>query len=137
MRRTRQLLLGWWLAAVLGQASGCAALHDYMGGGSFDAPNPAGQATLQSTSKAQLSSTNMPTQTMGAQAIAAQAVTDPSGQVPPATTGRSYRSPFRRDTVAPPPPVPTSTSTATSTPPVTPPPSDVDDAPFRPARMPE
>ena len=42
MRRTRQLLLGWWLAAVLGQASGCAALHDYMGGGSFDAPNPAG-----------------------------------------------------------------------------------------------
>jgi RNA polymerase subunit RPABC4/transcription elongation factor Spt4 len=99
----------------------------------------AGQATLQSTSKGQLSSTNMPTQTMPAQAISAQTMADPSGQVPPATTGRSYRSPFRRDAVAPPPPpasLPT-TSTATSTPAVTPPPSDVDDAPFRPARMPE
>lgn len=93
----------------------------------------AGQATLQSTSKAQLASTNMPTQTMPAQSLP-----DQSGQVSsPATTGRSYRSPFRRDAVAPPPPAPTSTSTATSAPPVTPPPSDLDDAPFRPARMPE
>ncbi len=92
----------------------------------------AGQATLQSTSKAQLSNTNMPTQTMPAQSLP-----DQSGQVPSqATTGRSYRSPFRRDAVAPPPPPPT-TSTATSTPPVTPPPPDIDDAPFRPARMPE
>lgn len=94
----------------------------------------AGQATLQGTSKAQLSNTNMPTQTMPAQSLP-----DQSGQVPPPTTGRSYRSPFRRDAVAPPPPPPTSTttSTATSTPPITPPPSDIDDAPFRPARMPE
>lgn len=88
----------------------------------------AGQATLQGTSKAQLSSANMPTQTMPAQTLP-----DQSGQAPPATTGRSYRSPFRRDAVAPPP---APTTAATSTQPATPPPSDID-APFRPARLPE
>ena len=100
-----------------------------------------GQATLQGTSKGQLASANMATQTMPTQTVSAQALADQSGQVPPqATTGRSYRSPFRRDAVAPPPPPTTtsaSASAATSTPPVTPPPSDMDDAPFRPARMPE
>jgi RNA polymerase subunit RPABC4/transcription elongation factor Spt4 len=93
----------------------------------------AGQATLQGTSKTQLSGTNMPVQTMPAQALPDQA-----GTVPPstATTGRSYRSPFRRDTVAPPP---VTTSNSASTPPVAPPvtPPDIDDTPFRPARLPE
>ncbi len=98
----------------------------------------AGQATLQGTSKAQLSSANMPTQTMPAQTMPAQSLSDQSNQAPPATTGRSYRSPFRRDAVAPPPaPISSATSSPPAPPPVTPPPSDMDDAPFRPARLPE
>jgi hypothetical protein len=52
-------------------------------------------------------------------------------QPAPATTGRAFRSPFRRDSVptpiAPPPSTPTTTST----------PSDFDDSGYRPARIPE
>jgi RNA polymerase subunit RPABC4/transcription elongation factor Spt4 len=95
----------------------------------------AGQATLQGTSKPQLSGGNMPTQTMPAQVLPDQAE---QPQPAPATTGRSYRSPFRRDTGAPPP---VTASNSPSTPPVAPPipapPPDIDDAPYRPARLPE
>jgi RNA polymerase subunit RPABC4/transcription elongation factor Spt4 len=101
-----------------------------------------GQATLQSTSKAQLSGNSMPTQTMPTQAAPGQSM---AGQapMPQTTTSRAFRSPFRRDTSAP-PPAPTAASSAPGvTPPsaplVTPtvPPSDIDDTPYRPARMPE
>lgn len=55
----------------------------------------------------------------------------------PATTGRAYRSPFRRDN-APPPPQPSSTPPAApATTPTPAPAPDVDDSAYRPARMPE
>ncbi len=95
----------------------------------------AGQATLQSTSKPQLSSTNMPTQTMAAQSLPDQAGQDQPGA---ATSGRSYRSPFRRDTGAPPPVTTPNQPTTPAASPLPPPTSpDIDDAPFRPARLPE
>jgi RNA polymerase subunit RPABC4/transcription elongation factor Spt4 len=123
-----------------------------------------GQATLQGTSKAQLPgqnmtaqglppaavSTSMATQTMPAQTMPAQ--TAPGQPMPdqPATTSRSFRSPFRREAGAPPPVTPASTpasapasapaatpaGTSPATPPI-PPASDIDDTPYRPARLPE
>jgi hypothetical protein len=111
----------------------------------------AGQATLQGTSKAQLpgqsTASSLPpaavTANMATQTMPAQALPD---QQP--TTSRSYRSPFRRDTGAPPPPITTAgaqpapaASPVTATPPPLPPAntpnSDIDDAPYRPARLPE
>jgi len=53
-----------------------------------------------------------------------QIASQPATAAGPVTTGKAFRSPFRRETT-PPPPL------------VTPPPTDVDDNPFRPARMPE
>ena len=75
----------------------------------------------------------LPTQTMSTQAMGSQQLPGQplSNQGAPATTSRSFRSPFRRDAVAPPP--------AANSNPATPPPStpDIDDTPYRPARMPE
>jgi RNA polymerase subunit RPABC4/transcription elongation factor Spt4 len=115
-----------------------------------------GQATLQGTSKAQLAGNSLPTQTMPSQPAPSQAAGQAPGSQPPmpqTTTSRAFRSPFRRDTGAPPPPAPTGSAAApgvtpagaplvtpTVTPtatPTVPPPTDIDDAPYRPARMPE
>jgi RNA polymerase subunit RPABC4/transcription elongation factor Spt4 len=95
-----------------------------------------GQATVQGIWKPQLSSTSAPMQPMPAQSLPGQAG---QSEPAPATTGRSFRSPFRRDAGAPPP---VTNSSQSATPPVTPPlpppaSPDIDDAPFRPARLPE
>jgi RNA polymerase subunit RPABC4/transcription elongation factor Spt4 len=93
----------------------------------------AGQAVAGPTTAGQA----LPTQTMTTQALPGQALPGQplSGQpLPnqPATTSRSFRSPFRRDAATPPQSNPGNN-------PVPPPPSspDIDDAPYRPARMPE
>jgi hypothetical protein len=100
----------------------------------------AGQATLAAkSSKAQLpgqnvAPVNLPTQSMATQAGLTQPPTGQplptqNTQPPPATTSRSFRSPFRRET---PPPSPAATST-----PPPPVPPEIDDSAFRPARLPE
>jgi RNA polymerase subunit RPABC4/transcription elongation factor Spt4 len=53
-----------------------------------------------------------------------QITSQPAAAAASVTTGKAFRSPFRREATPPPPPV-------------TPPPTDVDDNSFRPARMPE
>jgi RNA polymerase subunit RPABC4/transcription elongation factor Spt4 len=53
-----------------------------------------------------------------------QITSQPAAAAGTVTTGKAFRSPFRREATPPPPPV-------------TPPPTDVDDSSFRPARMPE
>ena len=84
-----------------------------------------GQAVASHSLPAQ----TMPPQTAASQALPGQAL---SSQPAPATTSRSFRSPFRRDTTAMPPPP------ANNTPAPPPPPApDIDEAPYRPARMPE
>jgi hypothetical protein len=57
-------------------------------------------------------------------------------QAGPATTSRTYRSPFRRDS-APPPVAPSTPPPASAVPPPVSTGPDADDSPFRPARMPE
>jgi RNA polymerase subunit RPABC4/transcription elongation factor Spt4 len=84
----------------------------------------------------------LPTQTMTTQALPGQALPGQalpgqplSGQPLPnqaATTSRSFRSPFRRDAGAPP-----QGNTGNNPAPPPPPSPDIDDAPYRPARMPE
>lgn len=80
-------------------------------------------------------SKSLPTQTMPSQAAPGQTLPGQplASQPAPATTSRSFRSPFRRDTVVPPPPA---TNPVTHQP-TQPPPPDIDEAPYRPARMPE
>lgn len=80
----------------------------------------------------------LPPQTVAGQAVAGQALPTQTMQAAPvagqqaaaATTSRSFRSPFRRDTVAPPP----AGTGSSAVPPSQPPDAD---APYRPARMPE
>jgi RNA polymerase subunit RPABC4/transcription elongation factor Spt4 len=98
-----------------------------MGGQPAAAQTVSGQAVAGQALPPQ----TMPTQTMTTQALPGQ----PLGSQPlpsqPATTSRSFRSPFRRDAVNPPPANPSN--------PAPPPASgpDIDEAPYRPARMPE
>lgn len=101
---------------------------------------PAQTIAGQAVAGQALPTQTMPVQTMPAQAKPAQNSASnlpgqplPSQPIPsqPATTSRSFRSPFRRDGGAPPP-----ANTSNPIPP--PPPSqDIDDTPYRPARMPE
>ncbi len=90
-----------------------------------------GQATI-GAAKPQLATT---TQTMTGQSVTGRPAPSQVGQPQPApaTTSRSFRSPFRRES-APPPAMPTPATTIPTTPPPAP---DIDDTPYRPARLPE
>lgn len=80
---------------------------------------------------------NLPGQPLGGQPLPNQPLPNQPLTSQPTPTGRSFRSPFRRDGGTPPP---SSTPTTNSNPiPPTPPPAspDIDDTPYRPARMPE
>lgn len=91
----------------------------------------AGQRRTASSLPTQsMSSQALPGQPLSSQPLATQPV---SGQPSPAGTGRSFRSPFRREAVTPPP------ANANNNPPSSVPPSspDLDEAAYRPARLPE
>ena len=95
---------------------------------------PTQSMSAQSMSAQALPSQPLPGQPLSSQPLSSQPPSNQpmAGQPSPAGTGRSFRSPFRRDAVVPPP-----ANTGNNNPPNSNPPSAADDAPYRPARLPE